>query len=73
MITKDESGKDLVKVVDFGIARFEQEAQRLTRMGEVWGSPIYMSPEQCMGAQLDTRSDIYSLGVVMYEAITARV
>jgi serine/threonine protein kinase len=73
MVTKDESGKDLVKVVDFGIARFEQEAQRLTRMGEVWGSPIYMSPEQCMGAQLDTRSDIYSLGVVMYEAITARV
>lgn len=73
MITRDESGKDLVKVVDFGIARFEQEAQRLTRMGEVWGSPIYMSPEQCMGAQLDTRSDIYSIGVVMYEAITARV
>jgi serine/threonine protein kinase len=73
MITNDESGKDLIKVVDFGIARFEQEAQRLTRMGEVWGSPIYMSPEQCMGAQLDTRSDIYSLGVVMYEAITTRV
>jgi serine/threonine-protein kinase len=65
--------KDFVKVVDFGIARFEEEAQRLTRMGEVWGSPVYMSPEQCMGKQLDARSDIYSMGIVMYEALTGAV
>ncbi len=72
LIGRDENG-DMVKVVDFGIARFEEEAQRLTRMGEVWGSPIYMSPEQCTGAQLDARSDIYSIGICMYEALTGRV
>ena len=69
---RDENG-DLVKVVDFGIARFEEEAQRLTRMGEVWGSPVYMSPEQCTGSQMDARSDIYSIGICMYEALTGRV
>jgi eukaryotic-like serine/threonine-protein kinase len=73
MLMEQDGQKDFVKVVDFGIARFEEEAQRLTRMGEVWGSPVYMSPEQCMGAQLDVRSDIYSLGVVMFEALTGRV
>ena len=72
LIGTDENG-DMVKVVDFGIARFEEEAQRLTRMGEVWGSPIYMSPEQCTGSQLDARSDIYSIGICMYEALTGRV
>ncbi|HEY9774974.1 MAG TPA: serine/threonine-protein kinase [Planktothrix sp.] len=73
MLMTLDGEKDYVKVVDFGIARFEEEAQRLTRMGEVWGSPVYMSPEQCMGAQLDARSDIYSMGIVMYEALTGQV
>ena len=59
--------------MDFGIAKLAEEAQKLTRMGEVWGSPIYMSPEQCMGAAIDARSDIYSLGIVMYECLTGRV
>jgi serine/threonine protein kinase len=73
MLTRTRRTKDYVKVVDFGIAKLAEEAQKLTRMGEVWGSPIYMSPEQCMGAPLDARSDIYSLGIVMYEALTGRV
>lgn len=73
MLVGREQGVDLVKVVDFGIARFEEEAQRLTRMGEVWGSPIYMSPEQCTGTSLDARSDIYSIGICMYEALTGKV
>jgi serine/threonine-protein kinase len=73
MLSRQRGQKDFVKVVDFGIARFEEEAQRLTRFGEVWGSPIYMSPEQCMGAPLDARSDIYSVGIVMYEALTGFV
>jgi serine/threonine protein kinase len=72
LMDHDEPG-DMVKVVDFGIARFEEEAQRLTKLGEVWGSPIYMSPEQCTGAQLDVRSDIYSIGICMYEALTGKV
>jgi serine/threonine protein kinase len=73
MLMTVDGQKDFVKVVDFGIARYEEDAQRLTRMGEVWGSPIYMSPEQCMGAQLDARSDVYSVGVAMYEALTGQV
>lgn len=73
MLLKTAQQSDFVKVVDFGIAKFEEEAQKLTRMGEVWGSPIYMSPEQCMGGQLDQRADIYSLGIVMYEALTGEV
>lgn len=73
MLLKTRQQSDFAKVVDFGIAKFEEEAQKLTRMGEVWGSPIYMSPEQCMGGQLDQRADIYSLGIVMYEALTGEV
>jgi len=73
MLTRTKRTKDYVKVVDFGIAKLAEEAQKLTRMGEVWGSPIYMSPEQCMGAAIDARSDIYSLGIVMYECLTGRV
>ena len=73
MLTRQGRTSDYVKIVDFGIAMITEEAQRLTRMGEVWGSPIYMSPEQCMGANVDLRSDIYSLGVVMYESLTGKV
>jgi serine/threonine protein kinase len=73
MLTRTKRTKDYVKVVDFGIAKLAEEAQKLTRLGEVWGSPIYMSPEQCMGAAIDARSDIYSLGIVMYECLTGRV
>ena len=63
-----------IKIVDFGIAKLVQaeegEIQELTKTGEIFGSPIYMSPEQCMGAQVDQRCDIYSLGCVMYECLT---
>ncbi len=73
MLVPQDGQKDYVKVVDFGIAKLKEEVQRLTRMGEVWGSPVYMSPEQCMGSNLDARSDVYSLGIVMYEALTGEV
>ena len=63
-----------VKIVDFGIAKFttaeQTEAQALTRTGEIIGSPFYMSPEQCSGSRVDHRSDVYSLGCVMFEALT---
>lgn len=63
-----------VKVVDFGIAKYSAreggEVQALTRTGEVFGSPLYMSPEQCQGGTVDHRSDIYSLGCVMFETLT---
>ena len=72
MLLDLDGEKDFVKVVDFGIARFQHETNRLTRLGEVWGSPVYMSPEQCMGKPLDIRSDVYSLGIAMYEPSPAR-
>lgn len=63
-----------IKIVDFGIAKLMQseegEIQELTKTGEIFGSPIYMSPEQCKGTAIDRRSDIYSLGCVMFECLT---
>ena len=74
MLVEKGTTSDYVKIVDFGIAKVTEAQQKLTRVGEVWGSPIYMSPEQCMGSNaIDARTDIYSLGVVMYEALTGEV
>ena len=63
-----------VKVLDFGIANLcELTTSRLTPSGSVMGTPQYMSPEQCQGEALDGRSDIYSLGVILYEMLTGCV
>ncbi len=72
MLIEDEEGNAVVKLVDFGIAKFmtDHPEKRLTQAGEVFGTPPFMSPEQCKGEDLDSRSDIYSLGCVMYEAFT---
>ncbi len=72
MLNFDEHNKMYVKIVDFGVAKFveSEENTKLTQTGEALGSPLYMSPEQCLGQPLDIRSDIYSFGCVMYEAIT---
>lgn len=63
-----------VKLLDFGIAKcnacHDEEVQRLTQAGSIFGSPLYMSPEQCKGDELDQRSDIYSLGCMLYEMLT---
>lgn len=71
MLFKTESGVDTIKIIDFGIAKMAraESGERLTATGDVLGSPGYMSPEQCGGTQLDPRSDIYSIGCMMYEAI----
>lgn len=71
IIRKD--GKTTAKILDFGIAQLESETQKLTRVGEIWGSPYYMSPEQCSGEEVDHRSDIYSLGVVMYRTLSGQL
>lgn len=71
MICSGPGGKAIPKLVDFGIAKvFGQElSQNLTKSGALLGSPLYMSPEQCQGQQLDGRSDIYSLACVMHESL----
>lgn len=73
ILEKDSNGNDFVRVVDFGIAKLAMEAieasPKLTQTGEIFGSPLYMSPEQCLGNKLDRRSDIYSLGCLMYETL----
>lgn len=73
VLIKGEDGSELVKIVDFGIAKVlpnaTKEQTRLTQTGDIFGSPLYMSPEQCQAKPLDNRSDIYSLGCLMYESL----
>ncbi len=76
ILMRREDGSELVKLVDFGIAKLLPQAgkvqQQLTKTGEVFGSPLYMSPEQCLGRELDTRADIYALGCLMYEVVAGQ-
>ena len=71
------AGKEQARIVDFGIAKIlsqsSEGAQQLTQTGEVFGSPLYMSPEQCSGSAIDQRTDIYALGCVMYEALSGKL
>ena len=61
-----------VKVADFGIAKMAGQTTELTMLGSVVGSPQYLSPEQVKGDDLDGRSDVFSLGVVLYELLSGR-
>jgi serine/threonine protein kinase len=72
MLAKTADGAETVKITDFGIAKLfgDQSMQALTRTGEILGTPVYMSPEQCTGRPIDQRADVYSLGCVMYEALS---
>jgi serine/threonine-protein kinase len=67
----DERG--LIKIADFGLALPSEATTKLTATGMLVGTPGYLSPEQCMGVPLDLRTDIYSLGVTYYEALTGRM
>ena len=63
------------KIVDFGVAKIEDlgsQIQMLTHTGQVLGSPSYMSPEQCQGQEIDSRSDVYAIGCLMFEALAGR-
>jgi tRNA A-37 threonylcarbamoyl transferase component Bud32/tetratricopeptide (TPR) repeat protein len=75
MLEDQGEGGELVKIVDFGIAKLLEDSEvtgdgAQTSSGTISGSPSYMSPEQCTGTAIDARTDIYSLGCVMYEALT---
>lgn len=71
-----DSPKPTAKILDFGIAKLlgmEEDSQKLTATGDVFGSPFYMSPEQSMAEKIDTRADIYSIGCTMFEALTGKL
>jgi eukaryotic-like serine/threonine-protein kinase len=74
LLVRSEQGDEVVKIVDFGIAKMPAAgpAMQITQSGDVLGSPLYMSPEQCMGSVLDYRTDIFSLGCVMYVTLSAK-
>ncbi len=70
----DDGKNDIAKILDFGLVRLlEQpmEQSQLTARGQLFGTPSYMSPEQVSGREVDARSDLYSLGVVLYELLTS--
>jgi len=60
-------------LTDFGIAKASNSSTQMTQTGKLIGTPEYMSPEQCRGKKLDGRSDIYSLGIILYEMVTRKV
>ncbi|WP_106090066.1 serine/threonine-protein kinase [Enhygromyxa salina] len=73
LVSASDAAAEQVKLLDFGIAQILRRKVRLTAVGAIVGTPEYMSPEQARGDELDARSDLYALGIVLFEALTGRV
>lgn len=75
ILTRDHDGQMLAKVVDFSVAKLKEgttSGAALTATGSLIGTPRYMAPEQCADNKTDARSDIYSLGIILYEMLAGR-
>ncbi len=76
VIVQEPEDPEFAKILDFGIARLAEpdapEKTKLTQKGEIFGTPIYMSPEQVRGDPIDSRADLYSVSVMLYEMLAAR-
>lgn len=73
-VTRDHEGRDQLKLVDFGIAKMvgeggAQVGEAMTKLGLVFGTPAYMSPEQATGSEVDARADLYSAGIIFYQML----
>ncbi|MEM6957974.1 MAG: serine/threonine-protein kinase, partial [Myxococcota bacterium] len=68
-VTRTSALGEVVKVLDFGVAKLEDRRTQLTEAGNIVGTPLYMAPEQIRGASLGPQADLWSLGVVMYEVL----
>jgi eukaryotic-like serine/threonine-protein kinase len=75
IVTIDDSGADVPKIVDFGIAvlRDGSDGRRLTAVGTVLGTPAYMAPEHAKGFEVDARSDLFALGVIVFELLAGKL
>jgi eukaryotic-like serine/threonine-protein kinase len=72
-VARDEQGREVVKVFDFGVARVPSENNKLTQDGALLGTPEYMAPEQLLARDVDGRTDLYAVGVTLYECLAGVV
>jgi serine/threonine protein kinase len=72
-VARDEQGSEVVKVFDFGVARIPTEQNKLTQDGALLGTPEYMAPEQLLARDVDGRTDLYAVGVTLYECLAGVV
>lgn len=74
-VATDSAGQPVAKLLDFGLVKFTDDerwgsSSNLTTQGAIFGTPAYMAPEQCAGAPVDARGDVYSAGVILFELFT---
>jgi len=72
-VARDDQGQEVVKLFDFGVASVSKESNKLTQEGALLGTPEYMAPEQLLARAVDGRTDLYALGVTLYECLAGVV